>query len=42
MVAIEGMERMIRMLGHRLEQELEVERGEGREGDDVKLKHDVA
>lgn len=38
-VAIEGMDRMIRMLGHRLEQEFEVDRGEG---DDLKLKHDVA
>lgn len=49
MVAIELMERMIRMLGHRIEQEFEVDRGgrrgggggEGR-GDDVKLEHDVA
>lgn len=42
-VAIEGMDRMIRMLGHRLEQEFEVDRGEGEgEGDDLKLKHDVA
>lgn len=44
-VAIEGMEKLIRMLRCRIEQKFEIDRGEGGgkgKEDDVKLEHDVA